>query len=291
MYERILLPTDESDGARAALDHALDIATTYEATIYLLNVADTAQLSATRVQGDVVDALEQEGERTVSEAAQRAERRGATVVTEVIQGEPDDTIVEYADAHDIDLVVMPTHGRRGLEQYLLGSTTERVIRRSEVPVLTVPVGPSSTIEYPYRNVLVPTDGSNCAGHALEKGIDIASTEHAELHLLSVVALTTFGMEVQDVLGTKDLEKRANGLIEEASGVAREAGVESVSGTVEQESSIGQAVLSYVDERDVDLVVVGTHGRTGFERYILGSVTERLVRTAPVPVLTVGAQKD
>jgi nucleotide-binding universal stress UspA family protein len=285
MYDPILVPTDGSDGAEAALDHALEIAAAHGSTVHLLNVADTTQTSAIRIEGQVVDTLEQEGERIVDEALGRVESRGIDVVTDVVQGEPYATIVEYADVHSVALLVMPAHGRRGLGQYLLGSTTERVLRRSNVPVLTVPVDPDGTIEYPYRDVLVPTDGSGCADRALEVGIEVANAEQASLHLLSVVALTTFGAEVQDVLGIEDLTERANELIEDATSLAEDAGVEHVSGTVERDASISRAIRSSV-EGGIDLVVVGTHGRTGFDRYVLGSVAEQLVRTAPVPVLAV-----
>ena len=290
MYDRILFPTDGSDGASVVLDHALDLAATHGATVHLLYVADTTLTSSTRIQGQVVDALEGKGERIVEEAKDRAERRDLPVVTDVIQGEPYGTIVGYADAHDVDLVVMPTHGRQGLKRYLLGSTTERVVRRSNVPVLTVPLGSDGAIEYPYRDVLVPTDGSDCADRALGSGIRMAKAGGAALHLLSVVSLTTFGAEIQDTLRAEDLTDRADELIEEATALAREEGVETVSGTVERGRSVSRAINSYVDERGIDLVVVGTHGRTGLDRYVLGSVTERLVRTASVPVLTIRGGK-
>ena len=286
MYKQILFPTDENDGSEAPLDHALDIAAAHGATVHLLNVADTTRTSTTRIQGQIVDTLEQKGEEIVEEAADRAEQRGIDAITEVVQGEPYGTILEYADARDIDLIVMPTHGRQGLDRYLLGSTTERVVRRSDAPVLTIPLNADATIEYPYRDVLVPTDGSDCADHALELGVDVATTEAAALHLLSVISLTTLGAELGSVPHATTATERAEELIEDAVTFAEDAGIESVSGTVERDSSVSRAVLSYVDEQGIDLVVVGTHGRTGFDRYVLGSVAEQLVRTAPVPVLTV-----
>ena len=286
MYDRILFPTDGSDGAETALDHALDVAAAHGSTVHFLNVADTTHISVTRIQGQVVDTLEREGEGIVAEAMDRAENRGIDTVTEVVQGQPYGTILEYVDARDIDLVVMPTHGRQGLDRYLLGSTTERVVRRSDVPVLTVPLNPDDTIEYPYRDVLVPTDGSDCADHALELGIDVATAEAATLHLLSVISLTTLGAEIGDAPQTGTAVERAEELIEDAVAFAEEAGVGSTSGTVERGSSVSRAILSYIDEQEIDLVVVGTHGRTGLDRYVLGSVAEQLVRVAPVPVLTV-----
>ncbi|MFB6206313.1 MAG: universal stress protein [Haloglomus sp.] len=137
MYERILFPTDGSDGADAALEHAVDLACTYDARLYVLYVADTNRDSVTVVEGDVVDALEAEGESVVAAAAQRARGRGVDTETDVLQGDPPDTILDYVDQRDIDLIVMPTRGRQGLDRYLLGSVTERVLRTASAPVLAV----------------------------------------------------------------------------------------------------------------------------------------------------------
>lgn len=289
MYDQILFPTDGSDGAARAFEHVLDIATAHHATVHILNVADTTQPSVVQMRGDVVDVLEREGERIVRDAADRARQRGVATVTEVLQGGPHSTIVDYADSRDIDLVVMPTHGRRGLERFLLGSTTERVIRRAEVPVLTIQPSDDSTITYPYRDVLVPTDGSDCATEALAMGVDVANAENATLHLLSVVVVTMLGVDIRSDIQVTMLEESAAEIIDDATALAENDGVESVSGTVEYGPSVHEAILPYVEEHDIDLIVVGTHGRTGFDRYVLGSVTEYLVRTSPVPVLTVRKQ--
>ncbi|MDS0475491.1 universal stress protein [Natrinema sp. 1APR25-10V2] len=285
MFTNICFPTDGSDGASVAFDHVLEIAAAHGSTVHVLNVADTTKDSVVRMQGDVVDVLERTGERLVRDAADRARERGVETVTEVRQGTPYSTIVDYADSYDIDLVVMPTHGRRGLERLLLGSTTERVVRRSDVPVLTIrPDAEAGT--YPYRNVLVPTDGSDCAREALATGVEIADTDNAALHLLSAISTTSLGVDVRSDIQLTMLEESVETILSDASSFAADAGVEPVETTVEFAPSIHEAIRSYIEDHGIELVVVGTHGRTGFDRYLLGSVTEHLVRTSPIPVLTV-----
>ncbi len=137
MYSDILFPTDGSDDSLVALDHALEIADRFDATLHVLYVADTNRDSVTTVGGEVVDALVSEGDEVVETVADRARSRGLTVVDEVIQGDPHRTILDYASDRDIDLIVMATHGRRGLDRYLIGSVTERVVRTATVPVVTV----------------------------------------------------------------------------------------------------------------------------------------------------------
>ncbi|MFC7116458.1 universal stress protein [Natronoarchaeum sp. GCM10025703] len=288
MFNRILFPTDGSDGAAVALDHLLDFATRHNATIHILNVANTTPVSVPQMQENEVDALVQEGERLVSEAANQARRRGIDTVTEVLQGKPYRKIVGYAETNGLDLVVMPTHGRRGLERFLLGSTTERVVRRADVPVLTIHPDADGTITYPHQDILVPTDGSDCANQALALGVDLIDTEGAALHLLSVIAVAALGVNIRTDIQMDLLEQSAHELLDEAATVAENAGVEQTSKTVEYGASIHKAILAYIDKHDIDLVVVGTHGRTGFDRYVLGSVTEYLIRTSPIPVLTVPA---
>ncbi|SEP06025.1 Nucleotide-binding universal stress protein, UspA family [Halogranum amylolyticum] len=289
MFTDILFPTDGSDGTARALDHAIDIAAAHDATLHVLNVADTTRDSVTNVRGDVVDALEESGTGVVDEAAERASDRGVETVTTVEQGEPYQTIVDYATAQDVGLVVMPTQGRSGLSRLLLGSTTERVVRHSDVPVLTI--GPDADPTYPYHDLLVPTDGSDCATAALTLGADLAALDDATLHLLSVVAVTSLGVDVRADIQIDAFEEGAQEAVDEAGTVATDAGVDSITKSVEIDTSIHRAILSYVDEHDIDVVVVGTHGRTGFDRYMLGSVTEKLVRSAPVPVLTVRDAPD
>ena len=138
MYERILVPTDGSDAVDAAVDHAIDLAETYGAEVHAVYVVDTAALAAEMDYPQVVEALEAEGSRAVRAVEEQATAAGFDRVrTAVLRGTPHAAILEYAEDNDVDLIVMGTHGRSGLDRYLLGSVTEKVVRKSDVPVLTV----------------------------------------------------------------------------------------------------------------------------------------------------------
>jgi nucleotide-binding universal stress UspA family protein len=135
MYDRILFPTDGSDGADAALEHAIDHAIQYEATLAALYVvAETYPVVEARPE-TVRETIEAEG-RTILEAVEeRAADAGVeSVETAIDAGSPYRQILEHAD--EADLVVMGTHGRRGIDRYLLGSVAEKVVRSAECPVLT-----------------------------------------------------------------------------------------------------------------------------------------------------------
>ena len=140
MYDRILVPTDGSDPAMAATEHALAIAERFGATVHAVYVVDTDGIAheAPELGLDVLrGALREEGEAATGTVETRAEARGVDVTAAVVEGIAEDAIVDYADDHGIDLIVMGTHGRHGVDRYLVGSVTERVVRRTDVPTLVV----------------------------------------------------------------------------------------------------------------------------------------------------------
>lgn len=288
MFDRILFPTDGSDGATAALDRVLDVAAAHDATVRLLSVADTTHSPVERA-AEIQGTLEERAREAVERAAERADERGVDTATEVLEGSPHRRICDYAVDVEVDVVAMPTRGRRGLARYLLGSTTERVVRRCEVPVLTShpdDEGRDAAFDYPFETVLLATDGSDCARAALERAIDVVDRTDAALHVLSVVDTTSLGTDVRTGVYREALEESAREVVDDASAFATEAGVTPAASVVEFAPSVSRGIRSYVEDHDVDLLVVGTHGRTGFDRFVLGSAAEFLVRTSPVPVLTV-----
>ncbi len=168
MYDRILYPTDGSDGANAALEHVQELATRYDATVHVLHVVNSQYLGyegegRPGMLGEKGDegrsgmvGGDSEGERSgmvgtdpgllreeIRERAQSVvddvEGRCGEIETvcEIRVGNPHQIILDYAEKHGIDIIVMGTHGREGLDRYLLGSVTEKVVRISDVPVVTV----------------------------------------------------------------------------------------------------------------------------------------------------------
>lgn len=138
MYERILVPTDGSSVSRTAAEEAFQLAAAFDATVHVVFVIDESA-SSFLLSGDsmsqVLDALETEGESAVEAVAQAAS--DVPVVTEVIRGvKISDAISDYVSTHDVDLIVMGTRGRHGVDR-LLGSTTERVLSAVTVPTLVV----------------------------------------------------------------------------------------------------------------------------------------------------------
>ncbi|MCU4801388.1 universal stress protein [Halobacteria archaeon HArc-gm2] len=290
MYDRILFPTDGSDAANAVRDYVLDLAAAEDATLEVLYVANSNENSVTRVGGEVVDALEQHGEEVVADVEDRAADRGVDVRSTVEQGDPSGTILAYADHRDVDLIVMSTHGRRGLDRMLLGSVTERVARKAGRPVLTVRPDDDVPRRYPPESVLVPTDGSAVSKRAVDEGAALAAERDATLHLLTVIDPSVFGGDDYAVMPTDVFEERAESILDRAVARAEDAGATDVVRATEF-GNPRRTIGRYAGEEAVDLVAMGTHGRSGVDRFLMGSVTEGTVRTAPVPVLTVRGTDD
>ncbi|WP_227376341.1 universal stress protein [Haladaptatus halobius] len=289
MYENILLPVDESPERTEVLHHASEIAQWTDATIQLLFVADTTRDSVTVAQTNVIDVLVQEGEDVVEEAGKMLDTLGVSYGTDVVQGGPAPTIVEYADRYGYDLIVMPTHGRKGLSRYLLGSVTEKVVRLSDVPVLTARMQPDEELTFPYENVLIPTDGSTGAMNAAQHGLALADSLDATVHVLSVVNDSALGPDIRSTLSETESEQAATDAVEDIMSEAQARDMTNVVSHVTH-GTPDEEILSFIESNDIHAIVMGTTGRRGVDRILLGSVTEKTVRSSSVPVITVAREE-
>jgi nucleotide-binding universal stress UspA family protein len=146
MYDDILVPTDGSEGTRGAVERAVDFAKTYDAALHTIYVVDTTVGVDAGAVGPL-EALEEAGREAIDEVIRQAEAADVERVEgSIARGTPHSAILEYVDENGVDLIVMGTHGRTGLDRYLLGSVTEKIVRMAEVPVVTVPMPADSSGE-------------------------------------------------------------------------------------------------------------------------------------------------
>jgi nucleotide-binding universal stress UspA family protein len=291
MYDQILVPTDGSGPSERAARYGAMLAEAYAAEVHALSVVDERDYDVDLVGGD--DAL-REGRASAEREARRAVGSIADLVgeervtTDVRFGVPSETILAYAAEAGVDLVVMGTHGRTGVERFVIGSVAEKVVRRADVPVVTVRVAESGReAGAPIERILVPTDGSDVSFSSLPHALDLAERFDARIEGLYVVDERTksrfynVGTALEDVAG--GLESAAETATERLETTARDRGVE-VSTTV-IEGIPSRTICAHAEESGADLVAMASHGRTGLAHYLLGSVAERVVRNSTVPVLT------
>lgn len=276
MLERVTAATDGSDCGNRAVEVGIALAERVGAAVDVLYVRTAA---ADAGSGDRTDAER----RVLDGAVAPAEGTGVAVETHVLEGRPAERLVGFAAGRGSDLLVLGRRGRSGLAAHLLGSVTERVLRTAEVPVLTVPSGDAAPA---FGAVLLTTDGSEAAATAVPLAADVARRCGATLHVLSAV-------DVRGEAGVVDAGGVTGEFVERLAARAREA-VEGAAGAVEGcevetavvRGSPHEVVGRYIEENDVDLVVLASKGQTNLAGQHLGSVAGRVLRTADVPVLVV-----
>jgi nucleotide-binding universal stress UspA family protein len=294
--KNILFPTDFSRCADQALIHAVYLAEKYGTTLHLLHV-----VTLFKDQPDVLSDELVETEELVRKLEEKAEIELNTVANthgnddmeivvkqkRAISAAP--AILEYSSKNGIDLIVMGTHGRRGIEHLLLGSAAEEVIRLAECPVFTIRESEEIKPIKLFERILVPIDFSDHSKKALVYAKEIADSYDANLQLLHVIEDTVH--PAYSLSGKSSIFDLVPG-IEEDCRRRIEKMVLDVGITNEKTEIIiqgGQAshdIIKFAKDNSSDLVVIATHGLTGIEHLLLGSVTEKVVRMAPCPVFTV-----
>jgi nucleotide-binding universal stress UspA family protein len=199
-------------------------------------------------------------------------------------------ITRYAGEQAIDVVVMGTHGRRGLRHLLLGSVAEEVVRQSPCPVLTVPeTMTTGRLGEGALRILVPVDFSTHAKEALRSAKALAALTGGQLDLLHVVEevmhpafYNTGAISVYDV--QPDIEEKARYHLKR---IDEETGPATLPVHYAVQSGYAAAeITDYAKANGIDLIVMATHGLTGLAHFFMGSVAEKVVRTAPCPVFVV-----
>jgi nucleotide-binding universal stress UspA family protein len=294
--DRILFPTDFFPCAAQALDHALFLAGKYRAELHMFHAIVLHQddpHNPTHHFADLEEIqtrLEELAASEMSAAVGPHEGSGIEIVKvqrrEISAAE---AILGYAEERDVDLIVMGTHGRRGLGYLFLGSVAAEVVRYARCPVLTIREWPEPREVGRRERILVPVDFSDHAGIALSHAKEIAAIYGARLMLLHVIEETlhpafyvTGKTSIYEM--RPDIRERCVEAMERFCAEASGPEVE-----VEYYTGDGRAahhIVAFAEERDADLIVIPTHGLTGLRHLMMGSVTEKVVRRAPCPVFTV-----
>jgi nucleotide-binding universal stress UspA family protein len=299
VFHKILVPLDGSELAERALEPALALAQAAGSEIILLNVPVLERMLVPAPAGYGLLLPEQSVELSRIEAYNYLQnvRQSWThpdikVTVKVIEGDEAGVIVDTAGDEDVDLIVMSTHGRTGLTRWVLGSITERVLHSAPCPVLVIRSAD------PLTRILITLDGSELAEKAIEPGLDLARCLGSQVTLLRVVPDLNF-----DTADAKYLDEVEEGLgrrLQEEAELDGEAYLGSVAGRhtgrVPSRTSLwigspAQSILDYTELHDINLIVMATHGRTGLGRWVYGSVTEKVLRSAHCSMLVVRPRPD
>lgn len=285
-FEKILLSTDGSEFSEGAVREAIRLAKKCSSALTALSVIETnSELEAIAPQ--VTEKAEKAARANLEAVQARAKKEGVDCAIVIHAGEDSyEYIVDEATKSNSTMIVMGRRGRSGLKRLMMGSVTTRVIGHAPCNVLVVP----KAAQLEFRNILVATDGSKHSAAAASEAIGLAKQNNSALTVISVVPseLVTpvdidFTVNQREFIAEKEMqeaEKNAKVVKEaaEKEGVFVKAFVLS--------GKPADAIIETAKEKRADLIVLGSHGRTGLEKLLMGSVAERVIVLAACPVLVV-----
>jgi nucleotide-binding universal stress UspA family protein len=277
MLERILVPLDGSETSEAVLPQVRRLLMRKDAEVFLLQVAEvdylpTYESSRLRVE------LPELAQQYVRRLARRLEEDGVRTRPLVATGAPAPEILAAAAEHKVSLIAMATHGRTGLSRWTLGSVTEKLLRASPVPVLAMRSFPApAPAERTFRKLLVPVDGSDRSREVMPCASEFALHYDAEILVVTVADPAA------------PPEPAVQERLDSAVGLFRSSG-NRAAGVLLHGDPAAQ-IVDICPRENIDLAVMATHGRSGPLRWMLGSVTEKVLRAATVPMLVVRTRNE
>ena len=293
---RILCPIDFSETSVHAVEHAVAMARWHDARLLALHVYPPIFVPIPSLP-DIPDRVPDEEIRAARDRAcafvKAAGAAGMPVDVHVVVGHAAATILAEAAARQTDLIVMGTHGASGIEHLLLGSVTEKVLRKASCPVMTVPPRVRATSRVPFARVLCAVDFSEWSTAAVALASELAGAAGAALDLLHVIEWPWDEPPPPDFADIPG--EQASALQEFRRYVTRSAAarLESVAGRTPNGAAVhvahGKAyaeILRAAASQAADLVVLGVHGRNPIDLTLFGSTANQVVRQATCPVLTV-----
>jgi nucleotide-binding universal stress UspA family protein len=296
-FSRILFPTDFSEFSNQAMETALAWARRFGADVHMLHVVtvhnyDPFNPDMGFPEVNIAGSLQSAAERQMAQFADETASAGPTITREIRTGfSPWNEIATSAADQEADLIIMATHGRKGLEKLFLGSTAEKVVEHTPCPVLLLRPGDQDGVVPPEQieSIVFPTDFSEAAGDAAPLAFELAKELGARLTIFHCVeqdvpppyyaAGITSIFELNDEVLSMARQQMATLLPDS---LAEELEHDFVI----REGRSAQQLVEYASESAADLVIMATHGYSGLEQAMLGSTTDRVMRNTPCPLLVV-----
>lgn len=301
MYSKILIPLDGSKTAEKVLPYARYLAGQFKIPVELLAVIDIADMAAHMAaeKAHFLDTMVEDATRSSETYLRNVTPTfpGANVKHTVVKGRAEDAIIEKGEADKNALITMATHGRSGLNRFLLGSVAEKVLRGSTNPLLLVRATEEAKAEGEagFKTIIVPLDGSELAESVLPMVADVAKKLGLEVTLFRAYHIPynayagdegSYAVNYDELIaGVRD---EANEYLEKKATEVRKLGVEKVS-CLTKEGIAGDEIINLANKTPRGLIAMCSHGRSGVKRWVLGSVTETVMRHSNDPVFVTWAK--
>lgn len=294
MYRNVMVPVDGSPFSREAVLQGLRIASQSGATLRLVRVGSSPVLTGGAdsypIENEALRRLQaSELADLYSIAAECRAHSTVTVTASLQQGPVVDALIGYAKRHNVDLIVMRSHSRKGLARAWFGSVADALIRESGIPVLVVKAPSVATAlesGFHFNRILVPLDGSLLAEQSIEPAISLARIYGASITLLMVVppSMRAFG-ELASAVGAASAKEvtTAKRYLDSCLTPGLDRSIR-IMRKVVIARDVAAAILAAADNTEADLIAIATHGRGSIARARVGSVADRVVREAPVSTM-------
>ncbi len=270
--KRILVPTDFSTHADNALRVAARIAKKQNCEILLLHMLEIPNQMNDAITGAAgipeIMLFIRKANETLENETQKSFLNGIPVTQHVQFEKASEGILSFIKKYEIDLIVMGSHGVTGIEEILMGSNTEKVVRLSEVPVLVIK---NNTLEFEKPHFVFASDFTNEIKTPFKKMLEFTTIFDAKLSLVMICTPNSFKT-------TKIAQKILNDFITEFN-------IKNYSTHVYNDTNIEKGIINFTNEINADLIGLCTHGRTGLSHFFTGSISEDLVNHAAKPVIT------
>jgi len=277
-YRKLLVAIDGSQASMHALKESFRLASCDKCWITVTSVvpAYEGELELIAVK-NIRSLMRQPCEEALGQAAELARQSGALIKSVCEEGEIHERIIDLAEAENCDLIIMGRTGHNKFDRQLIGNVTARVIGYGRTDVLVVPDG----APIGWERIMVATDGSRFSAAASQKAMDFARAYGSALTVVSVVDMPAeFYAEAPEVM--EDIIGNAKRYVEEVCRQAEAAGIRADSFV--REGGAWETIAGLAREQKIEMIIMGSHGRTGLKRLLMGSVAEKVIGHAPCPVL-------
>jgi nucleotide-binding universal stress UspA family protein len=288
-FKRILVPLDGSELAQAALAPALTLAEALSADITLLRVVVplTIKLDPDLYQR-VIESGQNDAKIYLNSIQSHSNFSSIHLKAETVVGKAAESIINYAQKNEIDLIVMSSHGRSGIGRWVYGSIADKVLYQATCAVAIIHPQVETEL-FTHKRILVPLDGSRRAERALEPALMLAQEVSAKLVLLRVTIMPQ--KPVGPVVGWPGTEAVMIEDEQEARAYLQKVRESLTNNRIQihthiAASSVAESIIDMADKLQVDLIVMSSHGRSGMSRWVFGSVTEKTLRGAQCATLVI-----
>jgi nucleotide-binding universal stress UspA family protein len=292
---KILVTLDGSPATEAVLPYVLLLAARLRIPIELISVIDLTELarSAAAYESLFLDQLAEDETRRRREYLEKIAPSFANgqIDCRILKGNPESSIVEYAAQNPAAIIAMATHGRSGLNRWLLGSVAEKVLRSTSNPLLLIRSMPTAVTEQQVsiQSIMVPLDGSALAESVLPPVSKLAKKLYAEMVLFRAYNIPPgfyeagggFAIDLDRLLAQTEADVLT--YLEEKKAALKKAGVGSVT-IASRQGYDADEIINYAGNRPDRLIAMCSHGRSGVRRWAVGSVAETVVRHCSSPIL-------